>query len=240
MLDAETALQPFLLKLGRWGSLIDPDRAFLKDAPWRLRHFKKGAELEQEGETSDTIFVLCGGLALTSKHLSNGAAQTVAMFLPGDVVSYETFGLGSSSASTMAVVPTDVLALSHDQFAELQNKSEGLRRAFWRDLSVMNLIRQEWLVALGCQKAYSRIAHLLCEYYVRMEYAGLATDGACPFPLTQHEFSNLAGLSVVHINRSLQQLRRDGLIELKSQRLKLQNWEALKTSAFFDPTYLTG
>ena len=91
---------------------------------------------------------------------------------------------------------------------------------------------------IGRREAYSRMAHVMCELLVRMRAVGLVEDHTCDLPITQGEFADAIGVSTVHVNRVLQQLRADGLIELKGSRLNIPDWEKLKQAGDFDPTYL--
>jgi CRP-like cAMP-binding protein len=94
------------------------------------------------------------------------------------------------------------------------------------------------MTSMGQREAYGRIAHLLCEMLVRMRAVGLAEDHACNLPITQAEFGDALGLSTVHVNRILQELRANDLIELKGDRLNILDWDRLKEEGGFDPTYL--
>ena len=94
------------------------------------------------------------------------------------------------------------------------------------------------MTGIGRRSAYTRIAHVLCEVFVRLQAVGLTDENECEWPITQAEIGDALGLSTVHVNRSLQELRRDGLIELAGGSLRILNWEGLKKAGEFDPTYL--
>ena len=113
-----------------------------------------------------------------------------------------------------------------------------IARALWRETLIDASIFREWTVNIGRREAYARISHLLCEILVRLKAVGLAEDQTCEIPITQSEFADATGLSNVHVNRVLQELRADGLIILKGSTLKVPNWENLKSAGDFDPTYL--
>jgi CRP-like cAMP-binding protein len=82
------------------------------------------------------------------------------------------------------------------------------------------------------------MAHVLCEFLTRLRAVDLAEDNACDLPITQGEFADAIDVTPVHVNRVLQQMRADGLIELKGDRLNIPDWERLKQAGEFDPTYL--
>ncbi|MBV8912585.1 MAG: winged helix-turn-helix domain-containing protein, partial [Acetobacteraceae bacterium] len=99
-------------------------------------------------------------------------------------------------------------------------------------------IYREWVLNVGRRTAYQRVAHVLCELATRLQAVGLAKDGACDLPITQGELADATGLSTVHVNRVIQELRRDGLIEMRARNFTARNWEGLKMAAGFDPLYL--
>ncbi len=94
------------------------------------------------------------------------------------------------------------------------------------------------MLNVGQREAYQRMAHVLCELLMRLRAVGLAEDHACDLPITQSEFADALGVTTVHVNRVVQQMRTEGLIELKGDRLNIPDWEKLKQVGEFDPTYL--
>jgi CRP-like cAMP-binding protein len=108
---------------------------------------------------------------------------------------------------------------------------------FWDEL-VTVAIQREWTLNVGQRTAYERIAHLLCELYLRLRTVGLTDGTSCHFPLTQVDLADATGLTAVHVNRTLQELRRDGLIELQSKTLTIPDLNALRQVALFNDNYL--
>ena len=108
----------------------------------------------------------------------------------------------------------------------------------WRETMLDAAVGREWLSNVGRRDALARLSHLLCELVVRHRAAGLTADHSCSFPLTQTALADVLGLSTVHINRALQKLRREQLIELKDRRLTVLEWDRLCEIAEFDPAYL--
>jgi CRP-like cAMP-binding protein len=94
------------------------------------------------------------------------------------------------------------------------------------------------MIGMGRRSAYTRIAHVLCEVFVRLKAVGLANGHECELPITQTELGDALGLSTVHVNRSLQELRGHGLIRLRGKSLVILNWDRLTEAGEFDPLYL--
>ena len=97
---------------------------------------------------------------------------------------------------------------------------------------------REWVLNVGRREAYPRMAHILCELLVRLKTIGLADEHACDLPITQGEFADALGITTVHVNRVLQQMRSDGLIQTKGSRSIIPDWARLKQAGDFDETYL--
>jgi CRP-like cAMP-binding protein len=109
---------------------------------------------------------------------------------------------------------------------------------FWRDTLIDAAIFREWIVNVGSRDAYRRIAHLICEIFLKLRAVGLTDGESFGFPITQGEIADAMGLSTVHVNRSIMRLRGDGLIVLERGHCTIQNLPRLKEVAMFDPTYL--
>jgi CRP-like cAMP-binding protein len=140
--------------------------------------------------------------------------------------------LGTVVASKVAFIPHDTVRAfirAHPRIGDL----------FWRDTLIDAAIFREWVANVGRREAYERIAHVLCEVYVRLKAVGLANGQAYMMPVTQAELGDATGLSTVHVNRTLQELRGDGLISTpKNGRVVIEDWEGLQKAGEFDPTYL--
>ena len=90
----------------------------------------------------------------------------------------------------------------------------------------------------GRREAYARMAHLFCELVTRLGAVGLAPDLTCDLPMTQPELADALGITSVHVNRTVRDLRAAGLIALRGRRLTVNDWAGLQEAAEFDPTYL--
>jgi hypothetical protein len=112
------------------------------------------------------------------------------------------------------------------------------RKAFWRETLIDAAIFREWITNVGRRDAYNRMAHILCEWVLRLRAVGLVEDHTCDLPMTQTELADATGISTVHVNRVLQELRANGLIVLRGNRLEVLDWEQLRQVGDFDPTYL--
>jgi CRP-like cAMP-binding protein len=136
------------------------------------------------------------------------------------------------------VTDVHVARIPRPALDELMRKHPSIGHALWRETARQAAIQQEWLVSVGRQDAYARLAHFLCEVSLRFRASGLADTQSCPFPLTQGDIADALGISTVHANRMLQRLRKEGLLGLSRGSLHIIDRRALYQAASFDPSYL--
>ena len=129
--------------------------------------------------------------------------------------------------------------MPHERLQDITERYPRLGRIYWFSTNVDAAIHRELALSLGQRSAISRMAHLFCELHVaaRPRRPGEAAT-AMNLPLTQRELSECLGLTVVHANRTLQELRRRGLVELENRQLTILDRAGLEGVAEFDPSYL--
>lgn len=140
--------------------------------------------------------------------------------------------------SLMTLTPCKLAFIPHESLTKMMHRCPRVADVMWRDTLIDAAVFREWMIGIGRRSAETRIAHVLCEVLVRMRAVGLADGDGCDLPITQAEIGDALGLSTVHVNRSLQELRGKGLITLAGQLLTVKDWPGLKEAGEFDPTYL--
>ena len=140
--------------------------------------------------------------------------------------------------SLSTLIPCKLAFIQHDDLRNLMRKHPRLADLFWRDTLIDAAVFRQWVVNVGRRQAPARMAHVLCELLVRLRAVELVEDHAFDLPVTQGELADALGITPVHVNRVLQDLREQGLIALQGKTLKVLDWEELKTAGEFDPTYL--
>ena len=224
-------------KLSTLGPLTDGERALLETFPIHVREIGRDRDLVREGERASHCILLLEGFACRYRTLADGRRQIVSFHIPGDFMDLQGYVLQRLDHSIAALTASKIAVIPYAVIAEMI-EHPNLTRLLWRDTVIDGAIHREWIVNLGRRTAYQRIAHVLCELVTRLEAIGLATGGACDLPLTQSELADATGLSTVHVNRVIQELRRDGLIELRGRTFTALKWDELKSAAEFDPFYL--
>jgi CRP-like cAMP-binding protein len=149
-----------------------------------------------------------------------------------------TFSLPKRDHSICALSPVDAAILSQDAVERLQ-KLPVLSRALAWSSAVQHSITREWLVNVGHRTSFERLSHLLCEIFERLQAVGLTHDYTCELPLTQTEIADTLALSSVHVNRTMMELRRSGLLTFHSKLLVIHDYPALRRAAGFDAAYLS-
>ena len=191
-----------------------------------------------EGEALNHLHVLTEGWAVRFRSLPDGQRQTTALVLAGEVCDLDALALGrcDGHVATLTAARTALLPLS--QLQELLLIEPTLAAAFFRLHVRRELVATEWMVSLGRRSAFERIAHLLCETAVRLGASTETGEVRFPLPMTQSELADASGLSIVHVNRSLQALRRQTGLVVERKGVTIPDWKALTRLAGFDPAYL--
>ena len=231
--------RPLIRKLEKFTRLSRADKEMLvRIAAQRVRRFAAREDIIHEGEKPEFINLINEGWACRYKTLEDGRRQIIAFFLPGDLCDLNVFILKEMDHSIGAITPVSVSEISRVAFDEMMIGHPRITQALWWESLVAAAIQREWTVNLGQRDALERMAHLLCELFIRLDAAGCTSDSSCEFPLTQTELGETLGMSTVHVNRTLPELRSSNLIVLKDRPLTIPNLQALQDVALFNPNYL--
>jgi CRP-like cAMP-binding protein len=231
-------LETLIRKLERFVPLSPEDKRMLERATAKVQQVGAREDFLCEGEVSNDLHLVLNGFACRYKILRDGQRQIMAYLLPGDFCDLHVTMLGGLDHSIGTLTSCTIVSIPRYVMVDLTRRYPAINRALWWATLVDEGTLREWVVNLGRRPADKRMAHLLCELLVRLEMIGLATEGRYELPLKQSELADTLGLSVVHVNRILQQLRRDGLITLKRKVLSIHDVERLKDFAEFSPNYL--
>jgi len=225
-------------KLEAFAKLSCDDRTALADVARNYRYVEPRGDLISEGDRPRYVHLVLEGWACRYKQLPDGKRQIVSLFVPGDFCDVNVYILKQMDHSIAAITRLKVAMISPDEMNALTAERPRITQALWWHELVSVATQREWTLNLGQRSAYERLAHLLVELYVRLKAVGRAHDGRCDFPLTQNDLAEATGLTAVHVNRTLQELRRDGLIELERKQLHILALQRLMDVAMFNPNYL--
>lgn len=231
-------IEALVRKLSRYAPLSSAEEGAIRGLPSAVRAFDKGEEIIREGASPKESVLMLEGLSFRYRELANGTRQIIALHIPGDFVDLHSFVLRPIDHSVAAASATRIGRVPHRDIAGLLERHPRLAQPLMWDLALDAATYREWMVGLGRRTAYERIAHLFCELYYRMKMAGLLRGQSYDLPLSQPELGDVCGLSTVHVNRSLQALREDGLLTLEKGLLTIPHVGKLSQAAGFDPAYL--
>jgi CRP-like cAMP-binding protein len=229
---------PFIRKLERRFLLSDADREALTRASAKVRQVPAHVDLISEGDVPDDVHLIQKGFACRYKIVPDGGRSIMAYMVPGDICDLHVAILGEMDHSIATLSPCEVVAIPRETIEALTTNHPTLNRALWWAGLVDQAILREWLVSMGRRPSDKQVAHILCELLVRLEAVGLVTHNSYELPITQVDLGDTVGLSNVHINRVLQDLRGQELIVFRSRSLSIPDVQRLKAFAEFNPNYL--
>jgi CRP-like cAMP-binding protein len=232
-------VNPLISKLEHFIRLSAEDRAVLQRfAAQSVRTLPARTDISQEGDKPKDVHLIVEGWAYRYKELEDGRRQILSLFLPGDICDQNVFILREMDHSIGTITAARVADLPRAFFDEISAGYPRITAALRWETLVNAAIEREWTMNLGQRNAIERMAHLLCELFFRLEMTGLTIDNTCAFPLTQADLAEATGLSTVHVNRTLQQLRAHDLIALRCKTLVVPDLDRLMRTGLFNPNYL--
>lgn len=229
---------PFARKLGAFVALSDEELAAIERLHGRRKTFAAGRDMVHQGEVNQSAYILASGWACSYKLLSGGTRQIVDFQIPGDFLGLRSVLFRTADHNIEPVTrveASEVLASDlQDTFSRTPRLATAMLWAASRDEAMV----VEHLVGIGRRDAKERTAHFLLELGARLKLVGLGTALGYACPLSQYMLSDALGMSAVHINRVLRELREDGLVTFQQGKVTVHDLDRLVAFADFDKSYL--
>ncbi|HEY8383845.1 MAG TPA: Crp/Fnr family transcriptional regulator [Microvirga sp.] len=200
--------------------------------------YARGEDIIAEGKKVQDIHLVLTGLAARTKVLADGERQIMAFLIPGDLCDVEVFVLEALDHNITAMTTTTCVLIPSKVIEDLLTESSKLTKALWWSTMTDSAVLRERIVDHGSRDARERLAHLFYEMLVRYRIVAETTDDSLPFLITQEDLADATGMTPMHVNRTLQQLRSEGLINLKNKVLTVLDPPRLKKVAKFNANYL--
>ena len=210
----------------------------LATVPMQVADIKADQDIVCEGDRPTRSCVVIEGFTCNYKMTGEGKRQIMAFHVPGDIPDLQSLHLKVLDSSLGTITPCKVGFVQHEVLHDLCARLPGVAAALWRATLIDGATYREWVVNVGRRPAYARVAHLLCEMVLRLRAVGLAEGYSCDLPITQNKLADATGLSAVHLNRTMQELRAAGLVKFAQGSLQVLDWRRLEESGDFDPTFL--
>lgn len=225
-------------QLARRVALSKEDRGAIAALPFVIREIAPTSYLVREGERPTRCAFLVDGYCFRQKLTTDGARQIVSLHVPGDFLDLQNLFLRESDHNVQALTRGTVAEIEIVALRELVQNHPALASAFWIEALVEASIFREWIVNVGRRNAHERVGHLLCEFALRLEAAGMSPDRAYELPMTQEQLGDAVGLTPVHVNRVLKTLALRELIGRDRRQIRIIDWPALRDASDFNPRYL--
>ncbi len=218
---------------------LQPDEIAMLEALTQAKStFAKGEELVSVHQRAHSSCLIVSGLTARTVLIEDGRRQLTALHIPGDFVDLHALLLKTMDHSVVAMSDCTAVFVPHTDLIALTQKSPHLTRMLWLSTTIDAAMQREMIASIGRRTPLKHLAHLMCELYLRLEIVGLAEDGKYSLPLTQSDIADVLGLSVVHTNRTIRDLRDTGLVVWKNSDVEIRNFDRLADMAGFDPVYL--
>ena len=234
----EHVLAPLVRKLGLREELDEGDRIAILALPFTRRRLDAGQYLAWDGDRPQNSCLLLSGFAFRHKHAGNGGRQILSFHMKGDLVDLQNSLLGIADHNVQMLTSGEVAMIPVEAIRDLAFRHPEVGMAMWYETLVEGSIFREWVLNIGRRDARTRIAHLLCEFALRLELADLGKQTAYELPITQEQLADAVALTSVHVNRTLMKLEQDGLITRTKRVIAIVDWKALVKVADFEARYL--
>ena len=231
-------LEPMLRKLKLWVHLDDRQQQALLSLPHSVVKMEKQKTFVREGDPVENCWLVLSGHCVRFKYVGSGGRQIVSIHMIGDLVDMQNAMLGVADHSVATLAACKMAKIPIEPLRNLSDADPAIKDAFWFDTLVDASIFREWVANVGRRDAVTRIAHLFCEIGLKMDAVGLNGQDY-EFPMTQDQLADATGLTAVHVNRVLQSMTEQKLIERITPRsIVIGDWKRLAATGDFRPDYL--
>jgi len=234
-----STLEPLARRLAYRTQLDADDRKAVMALPFTLKTMERAHFIVRERELATHSCVMLSGYSIRSKLAATGMRQIVAIHMKGEFVDLQNVMLKIADHSVQMLTSGRVALIPRNEIIQLTLDRPTIGHAMWIDTLVDGSIFREWIMNVGRRDARTRLAHLLCEFALRLKLAGLGRHDGYELPMTQEQLADATGLTSVHVNRTIKTLEADGLIERSNPRsINIGDWRRLAKVGDFDSNYL--
>lgn len=238
MAEVHPTFQAMVRRLERRSPLGESGRRALHGLPHQLRRLPASAHIIRDGDRPEHISLLLSGFAHRYKLTGEGGRQIISIHMASEFVDLQNGLLGIADHSVQTLTDAEVALIPRPAVEELALGNPEVGRTLWIDTLIDASIFREWVVNVGRRDSRARVAHLLCEFSLRLEAAGLAANHRYQLPMTQEQLADAVGLTSVHVNRVLKRLAEEGLISRDRRRIVIEDWKRMRDAGDFNERYL--
>jgi CRP-like cAMP-binding protein len=237
--EPDGALTPMLRKLRLWAPLDEADEQALLGLPHSIVTIEKQRAFITEGDAVSHCWVILSGYCVRYKIVGDGGRQILSIHMKGDLIDLQNALLGVADHGVQALTACKMAKIPIEAIRRLSDSWPTIKDALWYDTLVDGSIHREWVANVGRRDGQTRIAHLLCEFALKLDAVSLGEKLDYELPMTQDQLADATGMTPIHVNRVLQGLARDGLIErINPKSVLIGNWERLAAAGDFNRAYM--
>jgi CRP-like cAMP-binding protein len=236
--DVHPTFETMVRRLERRSPLGEAGRQVLLSLPYTKRTLPRAGHIIRDGDRPDHVALLLTGFAHRYKLTGEGGRQIISIHMASEFVDLQNGLLAVADHSVQTLTDAEVAFIPRRAIEELALGNAAVGRALWIDTLIDASIFREWVVNVGRRDSRARVAHILCEFSLRLEAAGLANNHHYELPMTQEQLADAVGLTSVHVNRVLKQLGEEGLISRERRSIVIEDWQRLREAGDFTERYL--
>ena len=210
----------------------------IHDLPISVREYPAERAIVSDGQRAIECCLIISGFCARSKTTSDGRRQILSIHIPGEIPDLMSVHLHVMDHDLSTLTPCKLGFIHHDVMRLLYRREPNLADLFWRDTLIDAAMFREWIVNVGQRPAPARLAHVIVELRERLRLIGRTEGDAFEMPLTQEQIGEALGITAVHANRVIKQLRQEGIVELNRGRVTVLDERKLLELAGFDGRYL--
>jgi CRP-like cAMP-binding protein len=218
--------------------LDEEDRQAILALPYTLKTLESHSYTIREGDPPEACAVLVSGFAFRQKLTGDGARQIVAVHIPGEPLDFQSLFLDVADHNVQTLTRAEVAFIPRIELQKLARTRPSVAHAILVMILVEASIFREWVLNVGRRDSRARLAHLLCEFAIRLEAQGLADENGYELPMTQEQLADALGLTSVHVNRTIMALEAEGFIDRDKRRVRFPDWRRMRDIGDFNQRYL--
>jgi CRP-like cAMP-binding protein len=237
-LDRDFVLAALLRRLSTVSGLEEEDIEAIRALPIAIRQLEGGQFIVRDADRPSECCLVVEGFCVRAKSTAAGQRQILSIHIPGEIPDLQSLHLHVMDHDLIALVPSTLGFISHAALRALTRARPKVAELLWRDTLIDAAIFREWIVNVGQRPAPNRFAHMIVELRERLAVIGMVEGNAFDMPLTQEQIGEAMGITAVHANRIIKQLRDDNVLDFHRGRVTVRDEGRLQELADFDRRYL--
>jgi CRP-like cAMP-binding protein len=234
----DSIITALIARLRTISALDDEDLQAIRSLPIVVKHYQQGRLIVRDGDRPAECCLISQGFCVRSKTTSNGRRQILSIHIPGEIPDLQSLHLHVLDHDLVALTDCTLGFISHVSLREITRRRPNLAEIFWRDTLIDSAMFRDWIVNVGQRPAPSRLAHIIVELRERLKVVGQVQGARFEMPLTQEQIGEAMGVTSVHANRIVKQLRDDNVLEFHRGSVRVIDEQKLLELADFDRLYL--